>query len=191
MSTKRHWDILMIGGASGSGKTSISRPLSLHYGVDFVRVDDFQVLLDVMTAPETHPAIHYWRTHPNWQAEGVDAAVGQLIDVGQVLIPGLTAVINDHLEENIPMVLEGDFILPELAASFKDKRVKSVFMYEPSKDQILQNYLAREGTIQQYRTDVSHSYGNWLADSCSTHGITVVEPRPWSSLLDRVISALQ
>ena len=65
LNTKRNWEVLLIGGASGSGKTCISRPLARHYGVDLVRVDDFQVLLDVMTTPETHPAIHYWRKHPN------------------------------------------------------------------------------------------------------------------------------
>lgn len=42
-------------------------------------------------------------------SEGVNATVNQLIDVGQALTPGLIQVINDHLEENIPMILEGDF----------------------------------------------------------------------------------
>ena len=191
MFAERNWDILMIGGASGSGKTSISCPLARHYGIDLVRVDDFQVLLEVMTTPETLPAIHYWKTHPNWRDEGVDATVGQLIDVGQVLIPGLTAVIEDHIEENIPMILEGDFILPELSAFFNTPRIKSAFLYEPSKEQILQNYLAREGALQQYRTDVSHSYGNWLAESCSKYGVAVVESRPWKTLMERVIAAIE
>ena len=103
LSKERNWDILLIGGASGSGKSCISYPLARHYGVDLVRVDGFQVLLDVMTTPETHPVIHYWRTHPNWMNDGIDATVGRLIDVGRVLIPGLIAVINDHVVENIPM----------------------------------------------------------------------------------------
>jgi 2-phosphoglycerate kinase len=191
MLTKRNWDILLIGGASGSGKTCVSHPLARHYGIDLVRVDDFQVLLDVMTTPETHPAIHYWRTHPNWWEEAIDATVGQLVDVGQVLIPGLTAVINDHLGENLPMILEGDFILPELSASFKNERVKSIFISEPSKEQILQNFLAREGEIQQHRADVSYSYGNWLSESCSKHNIPVIESRPWSNFMERVIDALK
>ena len=185
MNKDRNWDILLIGGASGSGKTSISRPLARFYCVDFVRVDDFQVLLETMTTPESLPSIHYWKTHPDWMKEGVNAAVDQLVDVGKALIPGLTAVINDHLEEDIPMILEGDFILPELPASFTDARVKSFFVHEPEREQILKNYLAREGELQQYRSDVSHAYGNWLAKSCSKHGIPIVESRPWSTLAER------
>jgi len=102
----------MIGGSSGSGKTSVSRPLSRFYGIDLVRVDDFQVLLEAVTTPQALPAIHYWKTHPNWRDEGVGASVGRLVDIGHVLMPGLTSVINDHICENIPMILEGDFILP-------------------------------------------------------------------------------
>ena len=38
MSGKRNWDVLIMGGASGSGKTSISLPLARYYGIDLVRV---------------------------------------------------------------------------------------------------------------------------------------------------------
>ena len=44
-SIRRNWDILLIGGASGTGKTQLSIPLARHYGVDLVRVDDFQLML--------------------------------------------------------------------------------------------------------------------------------------------------
>jgi 2-phosphoglycerate kinase len=121
---------------------------------------------------------------------GVNAAVRRLIDVGRALMPGLAAVIHDHIAEYIPMILEGDFILPELCASVTHPKVKSVFLYEPSKEQILQNYLEREGTPQHFRADVSHAYGNWLAESCSSFGIPVVTSRPWDDLMERVIDSL-
>jgi 2-phosphoglycerate kinase len=114
-----------------------------------------------------------------------------LMEIGQMLIPGLTAVINDHIEENIPMVLEGDFILPELVASFQNPRIKSVFIYEPSRDQILQNYLTREGEHQQFRADSSYSYGRWLVENCTKLGIPVVESRPWDTLVKRTIDILK
>jgi len=106
-------------------------------------------------------------------------------------MPGLIAVINDHLEENIPMILEGDFILPEISSSFSNARIKTIFIHEPSKDQILQNYLEREGKLQLHRANISHAYGNWLAESCGKYGVPVIEPRPWDSAVDRVIESLQ
>jgi len=184
---ERTWDVLIIGGASGSGKTSISRPLSRLYGVDLVRVDDFQTIMEALISPDMIPTLHYWKIQPDWRVQSVDWVVDRLKDVSRAWLPGLTAVINDHMDENIPMILEGDFILPELAVSFGNKRIKSIFVHEPSREQIVQNYLAREGKLQQHRADISHSFGNWLAENCKKYGITVVEPRPWGNVVERVI----
>jgi len=190
MNKDRNWDILLIGGASGTGKTKIARQLATLYGIDLVRVDDFQALLEALTTPETFPTLHYWSQNPNWKNEGVQNAVQRLINVGQALSPGLSAVVKDHIEENIPMILEGDFILPEFVASVSSERVKSIFVHEPSKEQIMQNFLAREGDEQEFRAEISHSFGRWLVDQCSKHGITTIEARPWDNLPNRTIKQL-
>ena len=186
----RNWDILIIGGASGSGKTSISLPLARYYGIDLVRVDDFQVLLKALTTHEILPDLHFEITHPNFRKYKANESLNLLINIGRSLIPGLAAVINDHIIENIPMILEGDFILPELAASFDNPRIKSVFIYEPSREQILQNFFAREGEFQYNRAEGSYAYGNWLKENCCELGIPVVESRPWETLFDRVTPLL-
>ena len=190
LNTSRDWDILIIGGASGSGKTSISRPLSQFYGIDLVRVDDFQSFLESIITPEMIPTLHYWKIELNWRNESVDWVVERLKSISQAWIPGLAAVIKDHLEENIPMILEGDFIHPELSLAINNPRIKTIFIHEPSREQIFQNYHAREGTLQQHRADVSHLYGNWPAEKCTDHGILIIEPRPWENVVDRVIQSL-
>ena len=186
----RNWDVLIIGGASGSGKTSISLPLARYYGIDLVRVDDFQVLLKALTTYETLPDLHFEITHPGFREYRADESLNLIINIGRSLIPGLTAVVNDHIIENIPMILEGDFILPEFAASFTNPRVKSVFVHEPSKEQILQNYFAREGELQPNRANGSYVYGNWLCEKCNELDLTVINPRPWDTAIDRVIGKL-
>jgi len=186
----RTWDILIIGGASGSGKTSISRPLSRLYGVDLVRVDDFQILLETLT-PETLPAINYWRTHTNLRdEESIDMTVSKMVDTGLVFMLGLSAIIKDHLLENIPMILEGDFIHPELSTSFNNSRVKTIFIHEFSQEQISQNYFIREGKHQAHRASISYAYGIWLKETCKKHHIPVIESRPWDNLVERVIVCL-
>jgi len=182
----RNWDILIIGGASGSGKTSLSHPLSKHYGIDLVRVDDFQCFLEAIISPEMIASLHCWKIEPNWRNESVEWVVERLKGVSKAWLPGLVAVIKDRLEENIPMILEGDFILPELSASFNNPRIKTIFVHEPSREQILQNYLNREGTHQAHRANVSHAYGNWLKENCKKFNVPVIESRPWESLTERV-----
>ena len=48
---KRTWDVLLIGGTSGSGKTSISYRIAQHFGVSITEVDDFHEMLLHMTTP--------------------------------------------------------------------------------------------------------------------------------------------
>ncbi len=72
----RNWDVLLIGGASGTGKTSVSYRLARHFGIGITEVDDFQQMLKVMTTPEQQPLIHYWDTHPEAAALPPEKIVG-------------------------------------------------------------------------------------------------------------------
>ncbi len=45
----RPWQVLLIGGASGSGKTSVSYRVADHFKVGIIEVDDFQIILERMT----------------------------------------------------------------------------------------------------------------------------------------------
>src|SRR5260221_6468083 len=130
----RLWQVLLIGGASGTGKTSISYRLAQYFGVGITEVDDFQVILERMTTPEQQPILHYWRTHPGAVDLPVEKIVEHSIAVGRAMIPALEAVIANHLESQTPIILEGDFILPSLAIqpAFGEElnggRVQAVFV---------------------------------------------------------------
>jgi 2-phosphoglycerate kinase len=146
----RSWDVLIIGGASGTGKTRIASRLARHFAIGHGAIDDFQVLLERMTTPEQQPAIHFWRTHPDPDQLSAEEIMRQGLEVARAMTPGLEAVIADHLETREPIVLEGDFVTPVLASqtSFSgepnDGRVRSVFLYEPDEAQILHNFSERE-----------------------------------------------
>jgi 2-phosphoglycerate kinase len=42
----RPWQVLLIGGASGAGKTSVSYRLANHFNVGITEVDDFHEILN-------------------------------------------------------------------------------------------------------------------------------------------------
>lgn len=63
MKKNRNWDILLIGGASGAGKSCISYALSEIYGLGITEVDDFQCVLEDMTREDDYPLLHYWKNH--------------------------------------------------------------------------------------------------------------------------------
>lgn len=191
MNADRNWTVLFVGGASGTGKSSLAYEIARFYGVNVMEVDDVHLSVKKVTEKEVFPRIHYWETGINWKDIGVDSNVNWLIDVSKEMSPVLKALANRHIEDKVPIIIEGDFIYPELTVSFDSAEVKSIFMREPDKNQISQNFLSREGgELQQYRSDISVAYGEWISDTCNKLGIRLLESRPWATVLSRAIKCL-
>lgn len=191
MNNDRNWAVLFIGGASGTGKSNIAYEIARFYGVNVLEVDDVHLSVETVTTKESFPAIHYWNTGVNWRDIGVDGNVNWLIDVSKEMIPVLKKLVNRHIEDKLPIIIEGDFIYPEFTISFENPEVKSIFVIESDINQILQNYLSREGgELQHYRAEISIAYGKWIADTCNQNGIRVIESRPWDTVLTRAIKSL-
>jgi 2-phosphoglycerate kinase len=187
----RNWTVLFIGGASGTGKSSLAYEIARYYSVNVLELDDVHLSVETVTTKERFPAIHYWNTGVNWKDIGVDDNVNWLIDVSKELIPVLKELVNRHIEDKLPIIIEGDFIYPEFTNSFEKPEVKSIFVNETDINQIMQNYFSREGgDLQHYRAEISIAYGKWIADTCSRNGISVVESRPWNTVLARALDNL-
>lgn len=194
----RSWQVLLLSGASGTGKTSVSYRIARHFGIGITEVDDFQVMLEHMTTPEQQPALHFWRTHPAPDQLSAEEIMEQGLSIREVMAPGLEAVIANHLESNTPVVLEGDFIHPVLAAqtTFGDQpnggQVRSIFLYEADEQQILANFLRREPEAgpQVTRARVSWLYGEWLKQEAERYNLPMVDVRPWDTLLERILTVL-
>ena len=193
---------MLLGGASGVGKTSVSYRLARHFGVALTEVDDFQVILQKMTTPEQLPLLHFWHTHRDTHREEFNGwteeqRLTHFIRVcREVFGPALEAVIANHLESHTPVVLEGDFILPALAtlAQYENipanGQVKALFIYEEDETQIARNYGAREGDEQSGRARASWVISEWLRQECARLGIPAIAARPWATVLERAIAAL-
>lgn len=191
MDKDRNWTVLLIGGASGVGKSKIAYELARYYQVNVIEIDDISQAVKTVTTRDVLPSLHYFDTGVDWMDIGVSGNVNWLKDVSKDMIPAIKAVIDNHIESDVPIIIEGDFAHPELATSLDNPKVKSIFINEPDKNQILQNYLAREGgQLQTYRADISAEYGAWLVDTCDKLGIQVVESRPWNTCLERVVEKL-
>ncbi len=194
----RPWQVLLLGGPSGTGKTAVSYRLARHFDIGITEVDDFQVLLETMTTPEQQPVLHFWRTHPSPDDLTAEAIMEQGVAVGETMAPGLEAVIANHLETNTPVVLEGDFVLPALAAQAtfagarNDDQVRAIFLYEADERQIVENFLRREPEqgLQTKRARVSWLYGQWLKQEAEHYGVPALPARPWDTVFDRILAAL-
>jgi 2-phosphoglycerate kinase len=194
----RPWQVLLLGGASGTGKTAVSYRLAQAFGVGLTEIDDFQVLLERMTTPEQQPALHFWRTHPAPHLLSATEIFEQGLTIGPVMAPGLEAVIANHLESGTPVVLEGDFIHPALAAQKtfggipNNGQVRAIFLHEADEQQLIENFSQREleQGPQVTRARVSWLYGEWLKREEETYGLPVLPARPWDTVFDRCLAAV-
>lgn len=196
--TTRPWDVLLIGGASGVGKTSVSYRLARQFDVGIAEIDDLYITLEALTTPEQQPAVHYWRTHPEAARLPAQGILDLHLAVCRALAPAVEAVAANHVESRAPIVLEGDYLLPETVARWRATqsplfdRVKAIWLIEPDKDQITRNYAEREpdGGDQSGRAHVSGLFGIWLQEECVRHGLTALLVRPWETLIERIKVAI-
>ncbi|GAC1445702.1 MAG: hypothetical protein NVSMB52_07810 [Chloroflexota bacterium] len=198
MTDERGWLVLLLGGASGVGKTSISYRLAHHFNVGLTEVDDFQIVLENMTIPEQYPELHYWRTHyEEARRMSEDEHVEFMVRYSQVMAGALTLVIANHIESRAPVVLEGDFILPSLAVQSRygdvlaNGQVRALFLLEEDEEQIALNYRTREGTDQPERARNSWRINEWLRHEAEQLSVPHIAARPWETVFDRAIAAVE
>ena len=112
----------------------------------------------------------------------------------------LEIVVAHHVATEMPLVLEGDALTPEMAAQKAfdgfpaGERVRAVFVIEPDERRLLEKMRTRSrGGFQdlppeeQVRTTRwSWLYGRWLQEQARIYGVPVVEAQPWESLEGRI-----
>jgi 2-phosphoglycerate kinase len=202
MSTQRKWSVLLIGGPSGVGKTTVARQIGLRYGVPWLQVDDLRLALirSGMTLPNGNAALTFFQDKHAWQLSPEQFCDG-LIALGNVLSPAIEVVIENHVDTHAPLVIEGDALLPALFARpsvqvrADNGSVQAIFLIEPEEDVILANIIARGRSANEYteaelRTEAHAKwlYGQWLANEAHRYGLPVVEARPWSTLVERIMT---
>jgi 2-phosphoglycerate kinase len=195
---QRAWHVLVIGGASGSGKTSLSYRLAHYFGVGITEADDIHLAIMRMTTPEQQPILHRWETDPaarHWPPEKI---LEHFIKVCQQMAPAYEAVIANHLESDVPLVLEGDYLLPALAEQCdfggyaNQGRVRGLFIHEEDEEQFVRNYLQREPASgrQEGRARVSWLHSQWLVQQVAQVGGIVIPARPWATAFERILESL-
>ncbi len=188
---------MLIGGASGVGKTEVSRPLARRFNADLTAVDDIQAALERMTSPEQYPELHRWRLHPE-EVVALDdeEMLAHTLANSAVVCEALEPVIAEHLGSSEPVVLDGDFLLPDLAArgSFEgvpaDGRVGALFLYD-DEQQLLENFRRREGEEQPRRARASWRYSEYLRAECERLGVPSLSASPWETVLDRALDEIE
>jgi 2-phosphoglycerate kinase len=184
------FEVLLIGGASGTGKSQVSYPLARQLGISVLETDDLVTAIKAATTPRQLPLLHYWDTHPEallWPARPINDLTQSLMDS---LVPVFAAIIADHVDTGIRIVLEGDHLLPSLMVGRPG--VRGVILHEPDTEQVVRNFARREPEHgeQPLRAEVSVMRGAALTRQAGQLGVPVIAARPWTTALARTAAAL-
>lgn len=180
--------ILAVAGPSGVGKSSVSYQLARRLDCPLVELDDIFHAIEAVTTPESHPWIHFWQNHPDPDGPPDEEIIRLHIEVCRAMTPAIAAVIENHIETKRPVIIEGDYLLPELAAKHRQE-MSTVYLIDDNVDQYVANFLAREPGAgeQRRRAEASLAFGEWLQRECETHRLAMVPSRPWKSVVERVM----
>jgi 2-phosphoglycerate kinase len=197
------WKVLLIGGSSGVGKTVVARQIGRQLGMPWLQADDLRLALTYSSTPEQQPTLHALAAAAIDPAAPAEAVFMRLIETGRIVSHALEIVVANHIATAAPLVIEGDGILPAMAAQrrFADRdaldQVRAAFVFESDEAALFETALARgrgfdalTAPAQQKAVRRSWLYGRWLREEALRSGLPVIDARPWPTLAARLLAAL-
>lgn len=198
------WNVLLIGGSSGTGKTSAAKAIAHRFGVECAQLDDFRLVLEAMITPSQQPELHILNNAQLEDDRSPQDMCQKLVDVAGVMSKAIESAIAHHVATEQALIIEGDGLLPGLATqkhfhnlAVQPQQVRFVLLYEPDETAILANMKGRKRGIDQRSEALQRKqaragwlYGEWLRREALRHSVPIVESAPWQTLTERIIGAI-
>ena len=199
------WLVLVLLGASGTGKSTAARRIARGSGATWLQVDDLRLALQYsrVTLPELTDRLYFFETTSDVWNRPVHELLRAFIDVATVMVPAVRVVIDSHLVTGVPMVIEGDGVQPSLVDDpvFRPwvdlGALRFCCLAAASSTELIENMLSRgrgdqlDDRQRVFRQAVANlAYSDWLAESSRSRGIPVVPSRPFETVTDRVQQAI-
>ena len=184
------WNVLVIGGAAGVGKTTVARDLAERCGISVLPTDAIWLALKAATDPASYPELHHFDPpDAEWQKHKPEYWRERHIRSAKAISQAMDPVIEYYLWEGWPVIIEGTWITPTAAARWtrQYEGFRAVFIHEPED---LRSHLLFRGSQQHdHRGPVFWLIGNWMREQALTNGLAVVNVHPRDTLAARVLKA--
>lgn len=104
------WDIVLIGGASGIGKSRAAARLAGEAGAFVVEFDDVVSAVQEITTAAQHPGLHHFDDLAGAEGLSVERELELQIATARALEPAVLGVVRNRLTVDVPAVVEGDYL---------------------------------------------------------------------------------
>ena len=186
-------EIVLIGGCSSVGKTTVACALRDMLGREHVQVD--RILRTMPRDQGTREFIG----DPEQLDLPVDELVAMIVSKRVTLAEHLPHLFQTWQHEGVSVVLEGEGITPDLTAGFRfNPGALAVFIVETDRDQMYRNLVNRSerfAVLNEPRkrklVEMNCVYGEWLQNEAIRYRMPWLTAQPWETLRTRVVQALQ
>ncbi len=142
--------IILIGGATGTGKSTVATEVAYRLGITRVTSTDFvRQTLRAFFSPEFMPSIHYSSFEAgkglrSVEEEQVDPLLHGFLDQTRNVLVGVNAAIERSLAEGWSTVLEGVHLVPGMTAPIEDALVAQCVLAIDSEDAHASHFWIRD-----------------------------------------------
>jgi 2-phosphoglycerate kinase len=113
-------EVIIMGGAPFSGKTTLAKRLAGQQEYGLVAIDDVGTAVRAVTTPRSHPALHPmagWDYRAYYIAHTPATLIHHSRQEHDALWPAIAAVTHAHLQWAGPVILEGWQLDPDRVTS--------------------------------------------------------------------------
>lgn len=198
-----HGRVLLLGGISGTGKTTAAREIAHRSNVDWVQVDDLRLALQWSQArlpsEEATDSLHYFLRQANVWEQPAERLRDALIGVGEAMKDAIAIVASHHVAKGGTTIIEGDGILPSIVDHpmmrplVQSRQVMIAFVLAPSREEILDRIHKRSRGVDEETpaerdriAEMNWLYAGWLRAQANAFNLPVLPPEPLDSLAQRV-----
>ncbi len=204
-STRQPWQVLVLYGASGTGKSTAAQKIARAAGATWMQVDDLRLALQYsrVDLPEMTDRLYFFESTTDVWNRPMDEVLQAFIDVATVVAPAVRVVIDSHLVTGVPMVIEGDGVLPHLVDDpvlqpwLATGALRICCLAASSRTELIENMVRRgRGNHLDDRERVARqatvnlAFNDWLVESSRSLRIPVVTSRPFDTLIERIQQAV-
>jgi len=185
--------IVLIGGATGTGKTTVAAEVGHRLGIRRVTSTDFvRETMRAFFSAEVMPAIHVS------SFEG-DPLVETFLDQARQVLIGVRNVLARAVKEGYPVVLEGVHLLPGLLQSPAEARAVHCVLAVEDPDRHAENFSSRDESSEGLRPfdkyiealDEIRVLQDVIVEEARAHGIPVIESGDIGRAVDEVAGLVE
>ena len=181
--------LLLVGGATGTGKSSVATDVAYRLGITRVTSTDFvRQTMRAFFSREFMPAIHYSSFEAGRAVADEDADLGQAVVDGFLeqtrdVLVGVTAAIDRALQEGWSMVLEGVHLVPGMLPPIENALVVQCVLAIDDAEAHASHFWIRDNDSEGMRPyekyleafDDIRLVQDYILGRAQKHGVRVVE----------------